>query len=197
MNRKEWVHILFDTSGSMDEYWDELIEALNDELETYRNPVASMGLSDVEVSVTPFSDTMGETLTFRSPAELPAFDGSEWVADGLTAFYDAMGETLHSLKAVWEVERQSGPVKFTVLAFTAGGDNASRRFSLPYIRRMIRELEATGDWEFRFPVDGPDDLEVEGVLTLRRRHKEDGDESAFRRGVMALFFEEVGIYERG
>ena len=48
----------------MDKYWDERIEALDDELETYRNPIAPMGLVELEISVTPFSDMIGETLTY-------------------------------------------------------------------------------------------------------------------------------------
>ena len=186
---KEWVHILLDRSGSMDEYWEEVIDLLNEEVERGREMLKRKDPPDVELSVTPFSDGCGPTVTYASIADAPVFSGTEWETDGLTRFYDAMGETLKALVERWKRESEDHRILVNLVVLTAGGDNSSRSYTLADIRALLCWLSYHGDWSIRFPIEDLDWMEAQAILALRQEQTGPCEEEGFREKLLSLLFD--------
>jgi hypothetical protein len=68
----------------------------------------------------------------------------------MTGLLDAIGTVINRMKyAVGrDLKEKNGTVMIVI--FTDGGENASRMFKFPEISSSIKELEATGNWNFAF-----------------------------------------------
>ena len=74
----------------------------------------------------------------------------EYTPNGLTALYDAIGETLERLRSRCLYARKRNiPNKTLVFIMTDGKENASRRFDGKTIKTMIENKKEAG-WEFVF-----------------------------------------------
>ena len=187
--RKEIIHILFDRSGSLIDSWEEMVEAVNHELERYRHPQDTGNDTTIEVSITPFNDSVGETLTYVMPTEIPRFTISDWDPIGRNSFCDAMGVILEKIRTGWASERKQREVSVYVVVFVFGCDQSSQTYSLPQVRSTIAYLEATGEWRFRFAVDDLPEMESNAVLALRHRYANLQNKALFKQDLMSIFFE--------
>ena len=97
-----------------------------------------------------FSDSPELIFENLPAAELPVLTEKDYVLDGMTGLLDAIGTVINRMKyAVGrDLKEKNGTVMIVI--FTDGGENASRIFKYQEISSSIKELEATGNWNFAF-----------------------------------------------
>ena len=71
-----------------------------------------------------------------------------YIPNGYTALYDAIGLTVDRVRENYANELENNQMSVVVIILTDGHENASRRYDMPRIARMIKELEATDKWTF-------------------------------------------------
>lgn len=79
-------------------------------------------------------------------AEAQGLTGETFQPRGNTALLDAIGRTLATQGA--RVASELWADKVIVCILTDGYENASREYTRPQIRKLIRDLEAAGKWQF-------------------------------------------------
>jgi len=129
------VKFVMDKSGSMKSMGDEPVQSLNNFIEEQKKD------GEFEFSLTLFSDNVVFSKVNVSSNNLGKFNKDDIIADGMTALYDGIGETIDA-----ETEDVS-EVIFVIL--TDGLENASRKYTRSKIKRMITAKEAKG-WKFIF-----------------------------------------------
>ena len=164
-NMTELVFIL-DRSGSMSGLESDTVGGFNSML---RRQKAEPGEAWV---TTVLFDTRFERLHNRlrlqDVAELTEQD---YVPGGCTALLDAVGDTIRHIA---NIHRCAGsedvPEKTLVVIMTDGMENASRRFSLKEIRRMVEHEQEKYGWEFLFLGANIDAFASAGRLGIRADH---------------------------
>ena len=135
MNESKLVKVKFvmDKSGSMSSMGDEPRQSLNNFISKQKED------GEFLFSLTLFSDNVLFSKVNISSKELSDFKEGDIVTGGMTALYDAIGETIES-----DPEDDSDVI-FIIL--TDGLENASRKYTRSQIRKMVKEKEAKG-WKF-------------------------------------------------
>lgn len=185
---KDIIWILLDTSGSMSEHWSTVMEIVDAELNDIRCKFTSSKAGDLEAGMTTYAADIGEVLHFDTAASIPCITVTTWRPDGLSAMNDALFDTILMLRSRWESERSMRATRVTLKVITVGSDNASREHTLAEVRRLIHELQETGEWTFAFLADDPDRMEANALMSLRNKYADLQDEDTFRQDVMQLLF---------
>ena len=68
--------------------------------------------------------------------------------DGLTALYDAIGESVDRIREQYKNLLANNEMSVVMIILTDGHENASRKYGVGDIGRMIKTLEETGKWTF-------------------------------------------------
>ena len=76
---------------------------------------------------------------------VPDMAYGDYVPDGLTALYDAVG---HCVAAMERELSKYAKARTVVVVMTDGDENSSREFSHEAVRRLISSKEAQGNWSF-------------------------------------------------
>lgn len=141
----ELVFIL-DRSGSMEGLEKDTIGGFNSMLEKQRGEegraLVSTVLFDDRI------DVLHDRLDIRCVPRLTDYD---YYARGCTALLDAIGSTLDHVHDVhMDLGREERPDHTMIVITTDGYENASHRYRLPVIRRMIEDCQIEHNWEFLF-----------------------------------------------
>jgi len=143
-------HIVLDKSGSMQTHYKETLEGLNEKLLSIKAIQDRNTDQPIYVSLTLFSDTPELVFENLPATELPVLTEKDYVLDGMTGLLDAIGTVINRMKYAIgrDLKEQNGTVMIVI--FTDGGENASRMFKFNEISSTIKNLEATGNWNFAF-----------------------------------------------
>jgi hypothetical protein len=143
-------HIVLDKSGSMQSHYKETLEGLNEKLLSIKAIQDRNTDQPIYVSLTLFSDTPELVFENLPAAQLPVLTEKDYVLDGMTGLLDAIGTVINRMKYVIgrDLKEQNGTVMIVI--FTDGGENASRMFKFNEISSTIKNLEASGNWNFAF-----------------------------------------------
>ncbi len=142
---KTVIGVLVDESGSMGIRRNETVRAFND----YFDEIEDVD-PDATVVVAKFSDlgwansrankirylTRGTTV-----ADMPYIDTENYIPNGSTPLYDAMGKLINKLSNM-----KADRYLFVIL--TDGAENASREFTKRSINKLKNEKIATDKWTF-------------------------------------------------
>ena len=134
------VFFLLDMTGSMDENKSATIDAFNEYVGGLKSDEAT---TDFKFSLAVFNSEIGVGLNVeKGPlSDVPTLSELNYVPNGATPLYDAIGFSIDSLDDV------EGSVLFIIL--TDGYENSSRRFNQHDITQKIsRKTEQ--DWKFVF-----------------------------------------------
>jgi uncharacterized protein YegL len=151
----QYVAFVLDQSGSMKDIRQAAIDAFNEQLQTLRKESGA----DIKtlVTVTKFNDSveLGESKLLASIDDL---NEKTYMPDGLTALFDAMGETTLQIAKQYKEDDSDAAVLFVVV--TDGHENASRKYNQQRIKSMVEELEKTGRWTYTFLAANQNPLET-------------------------------------
>jgi len=137
---------ILDRSGSMSGLESDTIGGFNAMIARQKKE------EGVAYVTTVLFDTRIERLHDRMKLEdVPVMTGRDYVPGGCTALLDAVGTTVHHIAQIHRYARpEDVPEKTVVVITTDGMENASRRYRLDEIKRLIEHEKEKYGWEFLF-----------------------------------------------
>lgn len=157
----ELVFIL-DRSGSMSGLEGDTIGGFNSMLDKQRREAGEALVSTV------LFDNVSEVLHDRVDlrAVRPMTD-RDYTVRGCTALLDAVGGAIRHIGNIHKYAREEDVPEHTVFVITTDGmENASRRYTLPRVREMIRRQQERYGWEFLFLGANIDAVETAGQFGI-------------------------------
>jgi hypothetical protein len=139
--------IILDESGSMQSIKNPTISGFNEVVQTIRHAETTFPEQAHTVSLFSFNGMGLKPLYFNQPVSSVAeLDESRYHPRASTPLYDAMGTSIHQLKA--EVEK-SEAYNVLVTVITDGEENASREYNGKAIKSLVEELKPL-NWTFTY-----------------------------------------------
>jgi hypothetical protein len=144
--KKTRIAIVMDRSGSMSPIRKEAVAMFNDQIKAIKKN--SKGL-DTKVTFVTFSTTPDKPLVFNEGVDkLKKLSDKDFVPNGWTAMYDAVGHTVDSLATLPEYADEN--CSFLVIIISDGQENYSREYNAVSMSERIRFLQGTGRWTFSY-----------------------------------------------
>lgn len=141
----ELVFIL-DRSGSMGGLEADTIGGFNSLLEKQKKERGEALVSTV------LFDNEIEVLHDRAPLEgVAPITAEDYYVRGCTALLDAVGGAVHHIGNVHKYARAEDVPEHTLVVITTDGmENASRRYTAPQVKAMVKRQQEKYGWEFLF-----------------------------------------------
>lgn len=149
MKKKTYYHLVLDKSGSMDSCWAEARQVINQQLQDLQRIQYENQDSKILFSYCAFNQALrfSNDLT---PVEDASVDWATVYPDGMTALYDAIGESISYVKEKAGDDLESDHSDVVMLIMTDGHENSSKRHSGQNIKEMIQACEHSEKWNFLF-----------------------------------------------
>lgn len=138
------IAFVLDCSSSMQKDKEVTVVGFNKQVETVREGAHLAG--ETRFSEVHFGSTVEIRCLSAALDELKPLTMTDYVTEGWTALYDALGDTISALLATEGINSPKTAVLVT--AFTDGDDNLSRMYGTSILKAVIQRLEATGRWTF-------------------------------------------------
>lgn len=141
--KKQKTHLIqvLDKSGSMVKGIDITISSYNEMLQVAQKAQQTSGGETTATLVTFGTTAALDYQNVSLDAAVP-LSKENYVPDGYTALYDAIGLAIETATKF----EKDGDTAFLLQIFTDGGENYSTKFTMPRLKSMIEELNATGKW---------------------------------------------------
>lgn len=156
-NITELVFIL-DRSGSMAGLEQDTIGGFNAMIEKQKKEDGECYVSTV------LFDNVSEVLHDRVKlSEIKPMTDREYTVRGCTALIDALGGAIHHIGNVHKYARAEDVPEHTMFIITTDGmENASKRYTIEQVRKMIERQKEKYSWEFLFIGANIDAVETAG-----------------------------------
>ena len=173
--------MILDASGSMESIYNQALSGVNETIQTIR--MGKKEHPEFEQTLTLASFNSGKNyLNVKYSAtpidEVKEITREDYVANGCTALYDAMGEMISELKRKTTLED-----RVLVTVITDGYENSSIHWSGPQIKSLVEELRQTG-WTFTYMGANQDVEAVAGSMGIRNsmafEETEEGAKAMFK-----------------
>lgn len=160
-NLTELVFIL-DRSGSMQGLEADTIGGFNAMLEKQKKEPGRAYVSTL------LFDDQTQVIHDRVPLDrVKPMTEKDYYVRGCTALLDAVGGAIHHIGNIHKYARPQDVPEHTLVVITTDGmENASRRYSLPQVKRMIQRQKERYGWEFIFLGANIDAVEAAGQLGI-------------------------------
>ncbi|MBQ9807811.1 MAG: hypothetical protein IJM55_02975 [Ruminococcus sp.] len=137
--------LILDRSGSMTGLESDTIGGFNSMIEKQKKLDGKCFVSTV------LFDNESEVLHDRIDlADVPKMTDKEYFPRGCTALLDAVGGAIHHIENIHKYARKEDVPEHTLFCITTDGmENASRKYDLKKVRKMIEAKKEIG-WEFIF-----------------------------------------------
>lgn len=137
--------LILDRSGSMTGLESDTIGGFNSMIEKQKKLDGKCYVSTV------LFDNESEVLHDRIDlADVPKMTDKEYFPRGCTALLDAVGGAIHHIENIHKYARKEDVPEHTLFCITTDGmENASRKYDLKKVRKMIEAKKEIG-WEFIF-----------------------------------------------
>lgn len=145
---KKYVKIIniIDKSGSMGSIIDSAISGFNEFIQGQKSVEGEAIVSTIMFSN--LYKVLYENMDIKNCNYL---DRTNYIPDGNTALYDAIGKTIESeINRLGTLPLEERPEKTLCVILTDGFENASRIFGKEKIKKMITEMKEDFKWEFIF-----------------------------------------------
>jgi hypothetical protein len=136
-NTNDIIFIL-DKSGSMYVMGNEPKHAMNN----FINEQKSLNVEGTKFSLTTFNNNVYYDIDNVLLSEVPVY--TNYIADGGTALYDAIGNTIYKKKETGEFEN------VICVILTDGMENSSLEYNSETVKNMISDMETNHGWKFIF-----------------------------------------------
>lgn len=140
LKKNTCYHLVLDKSGSMDSCWAEAKQVINQQLQDLKRIQSENPDSKILFSYCAFNQALrfSNDLT---PVEDASIDWATVYPDGMTALYDAIGESISYIKEKAADDLKSDHSDVVMLIMTDGYENSSKRHSGQDIKEMIQDCE--------------------------------------------------------
>ncbi len=160
------IAFVLDRSGSMKSIQNETIAGFNRFLSDQQELPG-----EARLTLVLFDDRIETPVNAVPVQEVAALNSDTYLVRNTTALLDAIGLTIHSitdrLALTPEPER---PGKVIVAILTDGLENASQRFNMKDINRMIGEKRERDGWVFLFLGANQDAIATAAQMGIDRHH---------------------------
>lgn len=160
---------IIDKSGSMLSWRSRTIEGINSNIAALKKEVdanteilntqlqfssgnnvpwyakINAGLSTAELEQSFVFRRIGESVT-----DLSDMTEDDYLPDGGTPLFDAIGYGIEKLREFHKDELGSDDLKIIVTIFTDGEENSSRKWNKAQVKQMIDHYQSDGKWTFTF-----------------------------------------------
>ncbi len=161
MEKKHQVHnlIILDESGSMESIKNPIISGFNELVQSIQGIEKQFPEQEHFITFVTFNSAGRKVIHFMDPvANLKEINGSTYKPHELTPLFDAMGNSITSLRQALENQSDCN-VLVTVL--TDGFENASKEYTGKAIKKLVEEMKMAG-WTFTYIGT---DHDVESIAT--------------------------------
>ncbi len=162
-NLTELVFIL-DRSGSMGGLESDTIGGFN-------SMIAKQQKEDGDALVsTVLFDDVSEVIHDRADiSEVKKLTEDDYYVRGCTALLDAVGGAIHHIENVHKyIREEDRPAKTLFVITTDGLENASRKYDIRKVKKMVEQAKEKNNWEFLFLGANIDAIEVAGSMGISR-----------------------------
>ena len=153
--------IILDRSGSMYSIRQEAVNHLNECLQTIKCAQKENEGQKHSVTIVTFNHKPQYLFLNSVPEFVNEITISDYIPEGMTALYDAVGSSVTALRKVV----QPGDCVL-VSIITDGYENASREYSLVNVKKLIEETSAEG-WVYTFMAANIDEHAVARDLSIK------------------------------
>ena len=153
--------IILDRSGSMYSIRQEAVNHLNECLQTIKCAQKENEGQKHSVTIVTFNHKPQYLFTNSDPDFVNEITLSDYIPEGMTALYDAVGSSVQALRKVV----QPGDCVL-VSIITDGYENASREYSLGNVKKLIEDTSAEG-WVYTFMAANIDEHAVARDLSIK------------------------------
>ena len=176
----ERVFIL-DKSGSMAGAEKDTIGGFNAMIENQKQFNGKVCVSTILFSN--FSEVLHDR---KDLEEIKPLTQNDYCVGGCTALLDAIGDVINHISVIHKyIRKEDMPQKTIFIITTDGCENASRKYNVAQIKKMIKSKEDRG-WQFLFVADNIDAVETAESLGINKEHAANYDAVDAR-----MFFEEI------
>lgn len=144
--KKTYIGIVLDESGSMSSCKNEAISSVNEQIQSIRANAKGYEENTFITFVT-FNKEVDIVLKNRSIADLKEIDSEIYKPDGMTALYDAIGDTITILRDSANAKDDNA---FLLIIISDGMNNIRRNYGLKEIKERIKDLQMSGRWTFTY-----------------------------------------------
>lgn len=159
MKKKTYYHLVLDRSGSMQSCWNEARQVINSQLLDLKRIQTENPNSEIIFSYCGFNQVLQFSEELMN-VENARIDWGTVYPDGMTALYDAIGESISFIKKKAGEGLKSDDSDVVMLIMTDGHENASKKHIAADVKEMIQACERTEKWNFLFLGAGLDVTEV-------------------------------------
>ena len=177
-NKKTYYQLILDRSGSMGSCAEEAVSGFNEQVQQIKLLQEKYPEQEFLVSLTTFNHSISMDIDRQRAAEIKELyvsfieshvsnkDAIAYVPDGMTALYDAIGQSVNHLENVIGEEVARDEATAVVVIITDGWENSSREYSYKEVQRLIGRLEKTNDWTFSYLGATPDAVNIAVNLNI-------------------------------
>ena len=154
--------MILDRSGSMGGLESDTIGGYNAMLEKQKKVEGEVLVSTI------LFDDVSDVIHDRVPiSEVKPITGKEYYVRGCTALLDALGGAISHVKTIHKYAREEDVPEKTIFVITTDGmENASCRYDLSTVKRLVEQEKESHGWEGFFLGANMDAIEVVGSFGI-------------------------------
>jgi Mg-chelatase subunit ChlD len=143
------VAIILDESGSMSSVAGVTINGVNEQIQKIKEAGKSKIVETFVSFVTFNSNGQTKFRVFNQPVDsLKEITAADYKPNGLTAMYDAVGETFDKYLA--ETKHEDKNTTYLVVIVSDGEENDSKKYLAKDVAEKIQALQVTGRWTISY-----------------------------------------------
>jgi hypothetical protein len=178
--------LVLDQSGSMDSVAADTISGFNEQVQRIKEMNEFYSSQDIRVNLCLFNHNIKHFLFNCPPGEINELSHRSYRPDGMTALYDAVGDSIRKVKKLIKTLSEEAQVKVFFVIITDGHENSSRNYNFEKISSQIAKLERKKTWEFSYLGSTLDAVEIAESMNIQK-----GNAMYFREEEIAHKFETV------
>ena len=186
--------MIIDKSGSMMDIKEDLRGSINDTIGQMKS-LDQRADQKVKMEVRFFNGTLTTQVPMKKVAKVQLLTEADYQVEGLTALYDAIGQSLQYLEKQYA---QDADVHVNVSVYTDGFENDSRHFSLGQVKKLIARAQERNNWTFAFIGCAEDTLMSAQAMGIRRDRTVFAERNKMKKAMqgMASALEDRMLYDK-